>query len=95
MIGLLIWLCAPKAGALLVPVLIYGFALGTMAVLASGVHPLTAIGGALFLISDGLIAVGAFRPDLEIPASGFWVMSTYLIGQGLIAAGVLRRARGR
>lgn len=90
-IGLLIWLCAPKAGSLLVPVLLYGLALGTMAVLASGVHPLTAVGGALFLISDGLIALGAFRPDIEIPGSGFWVMSTYLIGQGLIVAGVLRR----
>lgn len=95
LIGLLIYLCAPKAGSLLVPVLLYGLALGSMAVLASGVHLLAAAGGALFLLSDGLIAIGAFRPDIDIPASGFWVMSTYLIGQGLIAMGVLRRANPR
>lgn len=90
-VALLIYLVAPHAGSLLIPVLIYGLALGTMAVLASGVHPLTMFGGALFLISDALIAIGAFNTGVKIPHPAFWIMSTYLIGQALIAYGVLKR----
>ena len=45
---------------MLVPVLVYGACLGTMAVLSTGVNRLTAVGGALFLVSDGLIALDAF-----------------------------------
>lgn len=83
--------CAPHAGSLLVPVLVYGACLGTMAVLATGVHPLTWIGGALFLGSDGLIALQQFVPGLELPVGGFWVMFTYLLAQSLIVLGVLGR----
>lgn len=87
-IGALVYLCAPHAGDLLIPVLIYGFALGTMAVLAGGLNGFTALGGALFLISDGLIALGAFAPDFDPPQLGFWIMLTYLVGQGFLAYGV-------
>ncbi|WP_392545034.1 lysoplasmalogenase [Oryzobacter telluris] len=84
--------CAGGAGPLLAPVLVYGALLGTMAVLSTGVNGLTAAGGALFLVSDGLIALDAFADGYSLPAQGFWVMATYVAAQCLIARGVLRRA---
>lgn len=82
--------CAPGAGGLLVPVICYGVCLTLMAVLATGVHPLTAIGGAVFFVSDGLIALDAFATWYSPPVADFWVMLTYIAGQALIAAGVVR-----
>ena len=93
-VGALVLACAAGAGALLVPVLVYGACLGTMAVLATGVNRLTAVGGALFLVSDGLIALDAFVDGFGLPAQGFVVMATYLAAQGLIVAGVLRLQSG-
>lgn len=88
-IVLLVLACAPHAGTLLVPVLAYGLLLGTMAVLATGLHPLVWAGGALFLVSDGLIALNAFAPWWALPLQGFWVMLTYIGAQLLIVCGVL------
>jgi uncharacterized membrane protein YhhN len=85
--------CAPGAGGLLVPVIGYGVCLTLMAVLATGVHPLTAVGGAVFFVSDGLIALDAFATWYTPPTPGFWVMLTYVTGQALIAAGVVRAHR--
>lgn len=87
---LLLVACAPGAGGLLVPVVCYGLCLTLMAALATGVHPLTAAGGAVFLVSDGLIALDAFAGWYDPPVPGFWVMVTYLAGQALIASGVVR-----
>lgn len=70
----------------------YGLLLGSMAWLAHRVHPLTAAGAASFLVSDSLIGLGGFA-DLRLPAHGFWVMLTYLAGQGLIVTGLLRAER--
>lgn len=84
-------LCAPGAGSLLGPVAVYAVCLGLMAVLATGVHSLTGVGGALFLVSDGLIAIGQFASGLAPPGNAFWVMATYLVAQLLIVLGVLRR----
>jgi uncharacterized membrane protein YhhN len=86
--------CVGGASDMLVPVLVYGACLGTMAVLATGVNRLTAVGGALFLVSDGLIALDAFVPGFGLPVQGFWVMATYVAAQVLIVAGVLRRQHG-
>lgn len=91
-IGTLVVACAPHAGGLLVPVLLYGLLLGAMAVLATGMGPLVWAGGALFLVSDGLIALHAFAPWWELPLQGFWVMLTYLAAQLLIVLGILDRA---
>ena len=44
--------CAPGAGPLLVPALVYGTCLGTMAVLSTALGRVAAVGGALFLLSD-------------------------------------------
>ncbi len=82
--------CVGGAAGMLVPVLVYGALLGTMAVLATGVNLLTAVGGALFLVSDGLIALDAFAGGFDLPGQGFWVMATYIAAQTLIVAGVLR-----
>lgn len=76
-------------GPLLVPVLIYSLALLTMAVLALGLSPLTGLGGALFLISDSLIALTALSDRLG-PSAGDWIMPTYILGQLLIVRGVLQ-----
>lgn len=85
--------CAPGAGALLVPVVVYGACLVLMAVTATGVDRLAAVGGAVFLVSDALIALDAFAPWYALPAHGFWVMLTYIVGQMLLVLGVLRRER--
>ena len=85
--------CAPGAGSLLVPVFVYGACLVLMAVTATGVDRLAAFGGAVFLVSDALIALNAFAPWYALPAHGFWVMLTYVVGQVLLVLGVLRRER--
>lgn len=73
---------------ILLAVGLYGLALGTMAYLAHRVSPMTAIGAASFLVSDSLIGLSGFA-GVDLPGHGFWVMSTYLLGQGLIVAGLL------
>ncbi|MGN6240365.1 MAG: lysoplasmalogenase [Cellulosimicrobium cellulans] len=85
--------CAPGAGSLLLPVVVYGACLVLMAVTATGVDRLAAVGGAVFLVSDALIALDAFAPWYALPAHGFWVMLTYVVGQLLLVLGVLRRER--
>ena len=74
---------------MLAPVLVYGACLGTMAVLATGVNLPTAVGGGLFLVSDGLIALDAFAAGFDLPGQDVWVMATYVLAQVLIVAGVL------
>lgn len=89
---LLLALLMGDLGALLVPVLVYSLALLTMAVLALGVSPLTGLGGALFLISDSLIALTALSDRLG-ESAGDWIMPTYIVGQLLIVRGVLQLQR--
>ena len=86
----LIAVCLPEAGALAPAVVVYGLALGTMAVLATGPDRLTWVGGAFFLVSDGLIAIDAFS-SLDLPAHDVSVMSTYVVAQALLLLGVVRR----
>jgi uncharacterized membrane protein YhhN len=86
----------PFAGGLLVPVAVYGLALGAMAVLATGATVLTTIGAALFLLSDSVLGMTHFVAALVFPAHDAVVMLTYAAGQLLIvlgAAGALRRGR--
>ena len=80
----LVGACAAGADALLVPVLAYGACLGTMAV-ATGVNRLTAVGGAVFIVSV---------PAFGLPAQGFGVMATYVVAQALLVAGVLNEPPG-
>ena len=91
-LGALLVVVAPGTGPLLVPTVVYGAALTAVAVLAT-FNPPAAVGGALFMASDSLIALNAFVDGYDLPGHGFWVMVTYVAAQCLIAAGVLRRAR--
>lgn len=73
-----------------VPVAVYSLLLAATAVLAVGVNARAAVGGALFLISDTLIATGI--ADLPRPPGvDVWIMSTYVLGQYLIVTGALKR----
>lgn len=88
----LIALTRAGAGSLLVPVVVYGLALTTMAVLATGLGRLAGWGGAIFMLSDALIAINAFT-DLDLPGHGPWVMLTYVLGQALIVLGVVEQGQ--
>ncbi|MGC5019245.1 lysoplasmalogenase [Micromonospora sp. DT47] len=65
-----------QLGALRLPVLGYSLALSLMAAAATGVSRRAAAGGALFLVSDLLIGVGA--AGAELPGHGLLVMVTYI-----------------
>lgn len=86
----LLWSGLP--GELRVPVAVYSLLLAAMAYRASGLGPLAGVGGALFLLSDTLIATGvAERP--RPPAADLWIMLTYIAAQALLTAGILREGR--
>ncbi|MEV8336069.1 lysoplasmalogenase [Streptomyces niveus] len=71
------------------PVAVYSLLLAAMACRASALGPLAGAGGALFLLSDTLIATGvAHRP--QPPAADLWIMLTYIAAQALLTAGILR-----
>lgn len=74
-----------------VPVAVYSLLLAAMAAGAYGLGAAGALGGVLFLLSDGMIAVGLAdwpRP----PAHDLWVMLTYAAAQGLLTLAVLGAA---
>ncbi|UOE44696.1 lysoplasmalogenase [Agromyces larvae] len=87
-------LLGPDLGGMLVPVAVYGLVLGTMAALAAAQGGVVAIGGALFVVSDSVLALGRFLPgyDAIVPgaAHDLIVMTTYLAAQALIAFGAVR-----
>ncbi|MEV4925709.1 lysoplasmalogenase [Streptomyces roseoverticillatus] len=76
-----------------VPVALYSLLLVTMALCATRTLPLAAAGGALFVVSDTLIATGVAGWP-QAPAAQFWVMLTYIGAQFLLAEGLLRSAEG-
>ncbi|WP_084820854.1 MULTISPECIES: lysoplasmalogenase [unclassified Leucobacter] len=88
----LIAVLGPHTGALLVPVALYGLVLGGTATLSSRCGPVVAWGGVWFLVSDSILAFRLFLPDAMPDWTSGMVMLTYCLGQGLIAAGVVRAA---
>ena len=72
----------------------YSLLLTGTALTAAGCSLRTGVGGLLFFISDGLIALRL--ADLpQPPMAGLWIMSTYIAALFLLAAGslaLLRRA---
>lgn len=69
------------------PVLVYSTALTATAVVALDTgDPRAAVGGALFLGSDGLLALERFA-DVHLPAHEALVMASYTAAQALLAAG--------
>jgi uncharacterized membrane protein YhhN len=85
----LLWPGVP--GALRVPVAVYVACLASMAAQAvvlwrMGVARagILALGGALFVTSDALLATNKF--GAELPAASFWILSTYWLAQWCIAS---------
>jgi uncharacterized membrane protein YhhN len=88
LVCMLAWLWNPL-GAMAIPMTVYALALTSTAVFASGLGWRTGLGGALFLISDLLIAIRTAEVA-DIPAQGAWVMLTYCAAQYLLATGLVR-----
>lgn len=80
-------------GPLAVPVLGYSLALTVMAIAATGVSARVAVGGLLFLISDGLIGIGV--AGASMPGHGVAVMVTYIAALLLITTGWVTATPGR
>jgi len=76
------------------PVAAYSLLLVSMAVLATGRNREAAAGGALFVVSDALIACG-LAGIKAIPRQESAVMPTYVAAQFLLTAGFLRPQKGR
>ena len=80
------------ATGLRIPLAGYSLLLAGTAVASGCAGRRSGLGGALFLLSDSLIASGlAHWPQL--PVADFWVMLTYLAGQYLLASGAVGGAR--
>jgi len=95
--ALLLWQLWPGVPpALQLPVLAYVVCLASMAAQAAvtwlaargsadeGLARRAAIGGLLFMTSDTLLAFNKF--SVPVPLSALWILATYWIAQGLIAA---------
>ncbi|MEU1216299.1 lysoplasmalogenase [Streptomyces sp. NPDC005790] len=88
LVAFLAFLWPGLPGDLRIPLTGYGLLLTVMAWRAGALGRYAALGGAFFLLSDGLIATGiADRPQL--PAHDFWIMLTYLAAQYLLTRGAL------
>ncbi|MDG4532505.1 lysoplasmalogenase [Streptomyces sp. AV19] len=85
----LLWPGLP--GRLRPPVALYGLLLTATAYGALRTGRRGAAGGALFLLSDTLIASGLAKWP-QAPAPQFWIMLTYLGAQALLADAVVRAA---
>jgi uncharacterized membrane protein YhhN len=92
--GILAWLWPGIPGPMRIPVVVYVAALGAMAAQAASIwsirrdrmSALAAIGGALFMFSDSLIALNRFGEPFE--ASRFLVLASYWLAQWLIARSI-------
>ncbi|MEV7543402.1 lysoplasmalogenase [Streptomyces sp. NPDC089915] len=73
-----------------IPVAGYSLLLASMAYRSSALGAVAGAGGALFLLSDTLIATGVAEWP-QLPRPDFWIMATYLAAQYLLALGALRR----
>ena len=84
-------MAVPRTGAIW-PVLVYGAAIVTMAVLATGLDRVATVGAVVFLVSDGLIALRTFG-GVELPLHSVLVMLTYVIAQFLLVASIAHHDR--
>lgn len=81
---------APRSGTLGPAVVVYGLVLGAAALAATALGPLGIAGGALFMVSDSLLAAQEFL-GWRLPHQGLAIMATYLAAQALLAGAVARR----
>lgn len=94
-LGVLLVMLAPHTGSLLIPVIAYGVVLSAMAAFASRCNRWVAVGGALFVVSDSILAIDRFLPNAGIPLADAVIMVTYLAAQTLIVWGLLQHERAR
>ena len=81
----------PRTGKDRIPVLVYSAALLAMSLAALDTGSArTAAGGALFLVSDSMLALEKFG-GVRLPAHEGLVMATYASAQALLACPVVRR----
>ncbi|MAJ50432.1 MAG: hypothetical protein CMB82_02310 [Flammeovirgaceae bacterium] len=96
---LLFYILLPDVNELLVPIVIYGIILLTMAGVArlrqgrtnSKSYYYTLLGTLLFVISDSLLALNKFV--WNIPYAEIGIMSTYMAAQLLITEGILKNEK--
>jgi uncharacterized membrane protein YhhN len=94
---LVLYFVLPSAGLMLIPVLLYFFAILAMVLAALGAWQrkntfgamFTFVGAVLFMVSDSLIALNKFYD--AIPLSGFLIMLSYTLAQYLIIYGLTKR----
>ncbi|MCX5379105.1 lysoplasmalogenase [Streptomyces sp. NBC_00091] len=86
----LLWTDLPAG--LRIPVAGYSLLLTAMAYRSSALGRVAGAGGALFLLSDTLIATGVAEWP-QLPRPDFWIMATYLAAQYLLAVGAITAAR--
>lgn len=87
LVGTVALLWSDLPAELRVPVAGYSLLLTTMAFRSLRVGLVGGIGGALFLLSDTLIATGIAEWP-QLPRPDFWIMLTYVAAQVLLAHGV-------
>ncbi|MFE2153676.1 lysoplasmalogenase [Streptomyces lavendulae] len=92
LLGTVALLWGDLPAALRVPVAGYSLLLTAMAYRSSALGRTAGIGGALFLLSDTLIATGVAEWP-QLPRPDFWIMATYLAAQYLLAAGAIAPAQ--
>ncbi|MFE5632547.1 lysoplasmalogenase [Streptomyces sp. NPDC056543] len=93
LLGTVVLLWPGLPAGLRIPVTGYSLLLAAMAYRSGSLGLTAGAGGALFLLSDTLIATGiAGWP--QPPAPAVWVMATYIAAQYLLTAGVLTQAYG-
>lgn len=83
----------PSLGALRIPVVVYGLALGATAALATRGSVWTILGGASFVVSDTFLALRLFTPWMQGRFADVVIMTLYLAAQTLIVVGLVRRPR--
>jgi uncharacterized membrane protein YhhN len=92
--GILAWLWPGIPAPIRIPVVVYVAALGAMAAQAAAIwairrdraSALAAVGGALFMLSDSLIALNRFGEPFD--ASRALVLTSYWLAQYLIARSI-------
>ncbi|MFE3767765.1 lysoplasmalogenase [Streptomyces sp. NPDC059104] len=92
LVGTVALLWGDLPAGLRVPVAGYSLLLTAMAYRSSALGRTAGIGGALFLLSDTLIATGVAEWP-QPPRPDFWIMATYLAAQYLLAAGAIAPAQ--
>ncbi len=90
LVGTVALLWGDLPAGLRIPVAGYSLLLASMAYRSSALGRTAGAGGALFLLSDTLIATGVAEWP-QLPRPDFWIMATYLAAQYLLALGAVRR----